>query len=244
MKIKFIENFRKKIGRVIYNFNLIEEGDNILIPVSGGNDSMVLLDVLGNRKRCLPYKINLYAIHIQWDSLEYSVNLDKIKKICTEYDVEFKIIKIEEEFINKYPNKSNCFYCSWTRRKLIFKTADELNCNKIAMGHHLEDSAETLLLNMIYHSSISAIPEKLSMFNGKLFLIRPLIYSYEKDIDKYAKIMDLNAEIKKCKYANENIRKSLRNILNEISKINKNGLKNMLNSHTKIFYEYLPGKKI
>jgi len=244
MQIKYIENFRKKVGRIIYNFNLIEQGDNVLIPVSGGNDSMVLLDVLGNRKKCLPYQINLYAVHIQWNSLGYFVDINKIQNLCKLYNIHFKLIKIEEEFVNKYPDKSNCFYCSWTRRKFIFKTADELNCNKIAMGHHIEDAAETLLLNMIYHSSISAIPEKLSMFNGKLYLIRPFIYMYEKDIDKYARILNLNAEISKCKYAEKNIRKSLRHILNEIDKINKNGLKNMLNAHTKIFYEYLPNKKI
>jgi len=244
MKNKFIDNFRKRIGRIIYNFNLIEEGDNILIPVSGGNDSMALLDVLGSRKKYLPYKINLFALHIQWDSLGYFVDIKKIEEVCNSYGINFFIKKIEEEFVNKYPDKSNCFYCSWTRRKFIFKMADELKCNKVAMGHHIEDSAETLLLNMIYHSSISAIPEKLSMFNGKLFLIRPFIYTFEKDIDKYAKILNLNAEINKCKYAEENIRKELRNILNEIYKMNKNGIKNMLNAHTKIFYEYLPGKKV
>ncbi len=238
-KEKLFKKLFQKTGQTIYNHHLINAEDKILIGVSGGKDSLLLLELLGKRKQHLPFKIELSAAHIIIKQIEFGVSIDFIQSICKEYDINFYI---EEREINseKMEKKSPCFACSWERRKSLFQMAEKLGYNKVALGHHKDDAIHTLFLNMIYHGSISSLPYILKMFDGKIFLIRPLLDLEEKIIEKYALLANYPKEIKKCPYDNLTKREKMRELVIQMEKIHPLARKNIFNSMSKIYNEYLP----
>jgi len=138
--------------------------------------------------------------------------------------------------------KSPCFVCSWYRRKELFKLSKELKCNKIALGHHMDDALETLFLNMIFHGSVSSLPEKLSMFNKRIELIRPLLHFTNEELGKYAFLKGFKSEEKTCNYANEVQRSRIKELLQDIYCLNARARVNIFRAMSNIYTEYLPGK--
>lgn len=238
---KYIDNINKTVGRIIYHHKLINENDRILIGLSGGKDSLVLLETLVNRKKYLRFKFELFAAHINVENVSYEINNEYLQSICDSLQIPLylKNIKID---LNKDPKKSICFICSWQRRKELFSLTKELNCNKLALGHHMDDANETLLMNMIYHSSISSLPFKLNMFNGRLHLIRPLLQIREEKIKKYAYYRNYPNETRLCPYGDKTKRNEIKDIVKTITKLHAKAPINMFKAHHKIFEEYLPEK--
>ena len=237
--LQFLDNINRKVGRTIYKQELIEENDRILIGLSGGKDSLVLLETLANRKKYLPFKFELLAAHVNVKNVTYEIDNHYLKNLCDKFNipVHFRDIAID---LNQNSKKSVCFICSWQRRKELFLLTKELNCNKLALGHHLNDANETLLMNMIYHGSISSLPYKLKMFKGRIYLIRPLLDIQEEKIKKYANIRRYPDEIKKCQYGEDTKRQKIKDILKAIEKIHGKSTINIFRAHHKIFKEYLP----
>ncbi|MBN2520006.1 MAG: tRNA 2-thiocytidine(32) synthetase TtcA [Bacteroidales bacterium] len=237
--LKYIDNINRKVGRTIYKQKLIEENDRILIGLSGGKDSLVLLEALANRKKYLPFKFELIATHINVKNVTYEIDNNYLKNLCDKLNtpIHFRDIAID---LNQDPKKSTCFICSWQKRKELFLLTKELNCNKLALGHHLNDANETLLMNMIYHGSISSLPYKLQMFKGRIHLIRPLLDIHEEKIEKYAQIRQYPDELKICAYGEKTKRQQIKEILKKIEKIHRKSTINIFRSHHKIYKEYLP----
>lgn len=237
-KHSILKKLEGKVNKTIFNYNLIENGDKIMVGLSGGKDSYSLLNLLISRRKSLPVEFELHACHVMATDMEYHANIDYMQKVCKENNVNFHLKEITVEY-NPNDRKPACFICSWKRRKMLFSTTREFNCNKLALGHHLDDAIETLLMNMINHSSISSIPPALSMFNGEIKLIRPLSTCLDSELVQYAKINEFPNEVKKCAYEKDTHRESIRLIIQQMEKINRNARKNIYNSMQNIFTEYI-----
>ena len=243
---KEIKNTQKrvfrKIGQANKSYNLINENDKILVAVSGGLDSFVLLETLASRLKHLPIKYTIHAIHVVIENLPVQTDTKLITEQCEILGVP---LHTEKTSISKEGNKktSNCFPCSWNRRKTIFKKAKELGCNKVAMGHHLDDALETLMMNTVYHAEISAIPPKLFMVKGNIEIVRPLMLLTEEEVKAYAKVKNIHSAEEQCPFEDESKRKTFKEIIKKIGSMHKEAKINMFNSMAKIMPEYLPPKR-
>jgi tRNA 2-thiocytidine biosynthesis protein TtcA len=174
----------KRIGRAIIDYGMINAGDKISVAVSGGKDSLTLLRILNERRRFVPVKYDLMAIHVdQGYPRSYSASLIKyFRKLKVDYHIE------KTDALKKTQRKDiNCFWCAWNRRKTLFQVADRLGFRKVALGHHLDDIVETVLLNMFFQGEISGMCPKQELFKGKITLIRPMAYVEEETIARFVK---------------------------------------------------------
>lgn len=168
----------------------------------------------------------------------YKTDIQYLENYCQSLNVTF-ILKEFEIDLSKKNKKSECFLCSWNRRKALFELTRELNCNLLAFGHHMNDAIETLFMNMVYHGSLSAMPFSIEMLEGRIKLIRPLLEMSEKELAEYALIKEYKKEVKQCPFSDSN-RKKMKEFINEISQLRKAAPKNIFRSMDNIYTEYLP----
>lgn len=237
--LKFVNKIIK--SQTIHHF--FTENDKILTGVSGGKDSLLMLEILGELCKNFKFKLEIIPVHIKIKDVGYSINLEAINNLCHSYGFPFHVI---ESSVNFDPNhkKGPCFVCSWHRRKLLFAVAKEMGCNKIALGHHMDDAVQTLLLNMVYHGSISSMPAKLSMFGGTMELIRPLLFLNEKDIITYQQQRNYPELIKDCPYGSETKRNTMKELIASLEHIHPAAKKNIFKAMSKIYTSYLPEGEI
>ncbi len=209
----------KKVGKAITDYNMIEEGDRILVAVSGGKDSFSLLHLLDFRRKISPVKYEIIACYVHYNRPDEFK--EKMKEYFERYHFKY-VIKDLELIDNKDMKKIKCFWCSWNRRKVLFQTAKELNCKKLALGHHLDDIAQSILLNLIFHGEISSSPPYLEFFGGRLIVIRPLCYIEEKDIQKLSKSLNFPDYDIKCPVKFDSKRNLIKNFINSLSKDHSN----------------------
>lgn len=240
---KLFKKICRKMGTTMRDHAMIGEGDHVLVGVSGGKDSMILLEALVERKHALPFDFNLTAAHIEASGIGYEIDSERLSRFCENLKVPLIYRTIEPD-LEKDPSKTACFICSWSRRKELFSLTKELNCNKLALGHHRHDAVETLLLNMIYHGSISSLPYSLKMFEGRVQLIRPLMDLDERMLEEYADLNQLVKIEKSCPHEDRTQRETIAQLIKQIEQIHGKGPFNMFKSMDKIFEEYLPGKNI
>lgn len=226
----------KRIGRAIGDYNLIEDGDKIVVAVSGGKDSLTLLKILADRRSFVPVKYRLLAVHID---MGYPCHHPKIlaeyfKKMGVEYHIEkIDILK------GKSRKDISCFWCSWNRRKALFKVAGCYKFNKVALGHHKDDIVETILMNMFFQGEISAMSPKQALFGGKITIIRPLAYVEEKMIIKFAKTLDFPHHRCSCPNSVKSQRANIGEMIKELEKVCPEVKTNIFKSLKRIKQDYL-----
>jgi tRNA(Ile)-lysidine synthase TilS/MesJ len=229
------------MGTTMRDHAMIVEGDRLLVGLSGGKDSMILLQALVERRAAVPFHFEIEAAHVEAIGMGYKIDRPKLSEFCLSLDVPLHYQSIKPD-LEKDPSKNACFVCSWHRRKVLFNLTRELDCNKMALGHHRNDAIETLLMNMIYHGSISSLPYSLQMFEGRLQLIRPLMDLDEAMLEEYAGLNKLVKIEKSCPHENRTQRENIARLIREIETLHGPGAYNIFKSMNKIFPEYLPSK--
>jgi tRNA 2-thiocytidine biosynthesis protein TtcA len=236
--MKYVRNILKRIGRTIVKQNLITNNDKILLALSGGKDSLVLLEALADSRKNLPLHVELLATHIQIEKIGYAADIKFLESMCSNLAVPLHILQIDFE-MEEHSKKGICFLCSWHRRKALFQLAKKHQCNKIAFGHHMDDAIETLFMNMIYHGSVSSMPYTLNMFNGRMQLIRPLLEMTDAELEKFAAAQNYPCELKACPHGNSK-RKEIASVIGLIASHHKAARKNIFRSLSNFYPDYLP----
>ncbi len=226
----------KGIGKAIMDYKMLAAGDKIAVAVSGGKDSLTLLRILNERKKFVPIKYEVIALHVD---MGYPKSISKkLEKYFKRYGVEYKIIK--SDALKKTPkNKINCFWCSWNRRRELFLAADKLGCTKIALGHHMDDIAQTFLLNLFFQGEISTMKPKQELFGGKVVLIRPLAYVPEELIRRFAAEVKLGQDTCVCPHSTVSNRARMGQIIRELEKVCPDIKKNIFRSLKRVKKDYL-----
>ncbi len=193
-KIKLEENklqkrLRRETGKAIQDFNMIEHGDRVMVCVSGGKDSFVMLDILLNLQKHAPIAFDLHAVNLDQKQPGFPGHV--LPAYFESIGVSYEILEQDTYslVLDLVPEgKTYCGWCSRFRRGIFYKYAQRRGYNKIALGHHRDDIVETLFLNMFYGGKLKAMPPKLLSDDGANIVIRPLSYAAEKDIARYAQI--------------------------------------------------------
>jgi len=233
-------SFAKKAGRGIHRFDMIRDGDRILIGVSGGKDSLALCAALVERKRWVPIEYSLWAAFIDWR--EYPAAPEALEALRAYLDGLGIPLRVLQAHIHPpgYRRSFSCYICSRNRKRILFNEAQRLGAAKVALGHHLDDIVETTLLNLFFRGEFSTMMPVQSFFGGKLSIIRPLCEVQERDVERLARHYPLPIIAGSCPRKDVNQRILMKEILRRLSRESRQVRENIYRSAWNVNTEYLP----
>jgi len=238
---KLFLHLKKWLEKAVLDYSMIEEGDRILIGVSGGADSYALLDLLDSPMIFVP-NFSFIAVNIDMGFDPDYVAYREMEKYFQEKQYPSVMEKTDIGVLShsEVNRKNPCFLCSRLRRKRIFEIADEKGCNKIAFAHHRDDIIETLMINMFYGREISTMMPNQSIFGGKLHIIRPLAYLREELVKKYSRERQFPAVKNVCPSSENSKRIYVKNLLKELEHDNPQIRHNIYTAMSHVKPDYLP----
>lgn len=222
-----LKGITRKFNQACVQYHLLEDGDHILVGLSGGKDSLLLAQLLAQRSRIYKPNIHVEAAHIVMDNVPYEMDTDWMRDFCAQHGIDLHILhtKFDESTDTR---KTRCFLCSWTRRKILFTFAQENGFNKVALGHHQDDILTTYLMNITMEGNPrpSMLP-LLPMEHYPITLIRPLCLIPEHLITEYAQANALVHEKQPCPWAGKTTRTDIASIFNQLESLNPEVRHNM-----------------
>ena len=236
----------ERFVKAMATYHLIEDDDHILVGLSGGKDSLLLLELLARRSRISHPRFKVEALHVRMENIHYETDTSYLQQFCDNLGVTLHVKTTSFE-VGKAENgkdarrqKQPCFLCSWNRRKQMFNLAQELGCNKIALGHHQDDLLHTALMNLTFQGRFDTMPALLKMRKMPLSIIRPLCMIEEKDIKTYAALQRYQKQQKLCPYETNSHRADIKEIYDAIERMNpeaRYSMWNALNADNKLIEE-------
>ena len=240
------KRLKERFVKAMATYHLIEDDDRILVGLSGGKDSLLLTELLANRAKIDHPRFSVEAIHVRMANIHYETDTAYLEQFCKALGVKLHIVtthfevheasqeNLRSSFARllpegrKKPQNSNlkhkqkqpCFLCSWNRRKQLFNLAQELGCNKIALGHHQDDILHTALMNLTFQSHFATMPVRLKMRKMPLTLIRPLCLIQETDIKAWAELQGYEPQKKRCPYETSSNRTSIKAVYDQLEQLN------------------------
>lgn len=236
----------KQVGQAIGDFNMIEDGDKVMVCLSGGKDSYGMLDILIKMRQRAPIRFDIIAVNL--DQKQPGFPEDVLPSYLKSIDIPFHIEEQDTYSVVKRvipEGKTTCSLCSRLRRAILYRVAGELGCNKVALGHHKDDILQTLLLNMFYGGRLKGMPPKLVSDNGKHTVIRPMAYCREADLARYA--AEKEFPIIPCNLcgSQENLkRKEMSRLLQQWEKDNPRWIANLFTSLSTVVPSHLMDRKL
>ena len=207
----------KKFQKALATYSMIADDDRILVGLSGGKDSLCLVELLARRMRITHPRFTAEAIHIRMDNVHYETDTTYLQQFCTECGMKLHIVSTGFDAAPS-DGKPVCFLCSWHRRKQMFRFAQDNGFNKIALGHHMDDIMHTTMLNLFYQGSFSTMPAVMQLSKMPITIIRPLCMEHETDIKRYAELRNYEKQLKSCPYETMSNRTTMRQIFEQIEK--------------------------
>lgn len=243
---KLQKRLRRNVGKAILDYNMIEEGDRVMVCLSGGKDSYTMLDVLMSLQKAAPIRFDLVAVNM--DQKQPGFPEDVLPAYLDSLGIEYHIIEKDTYSIVKSvipEGKTTCGLCSRLRRGTLYGFAEQIGATKVALGHHRDDVVETLFLNMFYSGRFKAMPPKLLADDKRNILIRPLFYCTEADIQTYADFK--NFPIIPCNLcgSQENLqRQVIKQMLVEWEKTNPGRVETIFSSLQRVSLSQLADKNL
>jgi tRNA 2-thiocytidine biosynthesis protein TtcA len=227
------------LGKAIHTRGMIKNGDHVMVAVSGGLDSLSLLWLLRERLKRIPISYTLTAVHVD---LGFGAGSgERMESFFSQHGFDYRIIKtdIGEKAHSPENRESPCFLCSWLRRKVLFQTAAEAGCQKIAYGHHKDDVIETFFLNVFYGASVSTMTPVQEFFKGEIWIIRPLFMMDSDLIKRYGKSMGWAEIPSGCPTSGFSKREEIKRMLEGFYRANKKVKGNIFHALHSVRPDYL-----
>jgi len=222
--------------KAMATYHLIEDDDHILVGLSGGKDSLCLLELMASRAKIEHPRFSVEALHVRMENIHYESDTSYLQQFCDDLGVKlhirtthFEVENVEQPVVPQQQTESAarlrkqkqpCFLCSWMRRKEMFNLAQELGCNKIALGHHQDDLIHTALMNLTFQGRFDAMPARLKMRKMPLTIIRPLCLIPEQDIKAFAEMRNYQKQTKRCPYETDSHRTDIKRLYEEMELMN------------------------
>ena len=239
-------HLNERFVKAMATYHLIEDDDHLLVGLSGGKDSLLLLELLAKRSRIDHPRFKVEALHVRMANIHYETDTSYLQQFCDDLGVTLHVkttsfkVGFAENSKDARRQKTPCFLCSWNRRKQMFNLAQELGCNKIALGHHQDDLLHTALMNLTFQGRFDTMPALLKMRKMPLSIIRPLCMIEEKDIKTYAALQGYQKQKKLCPYETNSHRADIKEIYDAIERMNpeaRYSIWNALNTDNKLIEE-------
>lgn len=238
---RLLRKLDAKVKKAVYEYGLIADGDRILVGLSGGKDSLALVDLLGRRARIFRPKFEVVVAHVVMRNIPYSADMAYLKSRAEAYG--FPFIWHETSFDpSTDTRKSPCFLCSWMRRKALFEIAKREGCTKIALGHHQDDVLETLVMNLIHQGAFGTMPPRLRMDKFAMEIIRPLCLVEEKELLRLSEELGYRKQVKNCPYESDSSRSQVKELMARLEEIAPGARHSLWGSMSNIQWDYLPKK--
>ena len=235
------KRLNERFIKAMATYHLIEDDDHILVGLSGGKDSLLLTELLAKRAKIDHPRFKVEALHVRMENIRYESDTSYLQQFCEKLGISlhikstrFEVDNPSIQSIQSNPSNQNdpetaarlrrqkqpCFLCSWQRRKEMFNLAQQLGCNKIALGHHQDDLIHTALMNLTFQGRFDTMPASLKMRKMPLTIIRPLCMMEETDIKAYAEMRGYQKQTKLCPYETDSHRSDIKRLYNEMEQIN------------------------
>ena len=216
----------ERFVKAMATYHLIEDDDHILVGLSGGKDSLLLTELLAERAKILHPRFKVEALHVRMENIHYETDTSYLQQFCDDLGVTLHVrttrfeVEATETTVRLRKQKQPCFLCSWNRRKIMFNLAQELSCNKIALGHHQDDIIHTALMNLTYQARFATMPVSLKMRKMPLTIIRPLCLIPETDIKIWAEMQGYQKQQKLCPYETNSHRTDIKQLYDALEQMN------------------------